>query len=232
MRYDDSEINKALKINAANLVRTADLFEVINFYPETQTVDIQACVKPFVVDMDGEIRKNMYGDYVKMSQNQETLILLNVPVQQFRCGQFSITAPLSVGDVGIVHFLKNDIDKWRVEGGVTGTYYAYPYDLNSCVFSPFIPNEKTKDVNFNANSLEIKSKSVIIRVNEETVDVIATESNITSNVKIKGNVDVDGQITATGDVVGGGISLMTHVHSYEDTQPNGTPVTKSTQPPQ
>lgn len=225
MRYDESEILRVAKISAANLVRTADLFRVVEFYPETQTVDLEACVKPYQPDINGEIMKDMYGDYSRMSQKQDSVYLLNVPVQQFRCGQFSITAPLTAGDTGVVIFLKNDIKNWKVEGGVSGAYHVYPYDINSCVFSPFVPNESNKDSSFNANSLEIKSKSVIIRVNENTIDVSATESNITSNVNITGNLSVDGTILATGTITGSdcltdsGISLKNHTHPVINATP-------------
>ena len=139
---------------------------------------------------------------------------------------------MQAGDTGIVIFLKNDIENWKIEGGVTGAYHVYPYDINSCVFSPFVPNESNKDLNFNANYLEIKSKSAIIRVKEDSIEVTASGgTSVTSNVSITGNVNVDGTITATGDVVGAGISLQNHVHLYDDTQPNGQPVQKSTQTP-
>lgn len=232
MKYDESEILRIAKIDAANIVKTADIYRVVKFYPDTQTVDVEASVKPYQKDINGEIKKDMYNNYTRLSQNHTSIVILNVPVQQFRCGQFSITAPLQAGDTGVVIFLKNDIENWKVEGGITGTYHVYPYDINSCIFSPFIPNETNKDLNFNANYLEIKSKSVIIRIKEDSIEATAEGgTNITSNVSIKGNVNVDGTITATGDVIGAGISLQNHVHPYEDTQPNGSPVTKSTQAP-
>ena len=225
MKYDESEILRVTKISAANLVRTADIYRVITFYPDKQTVDIEACVKPYQNDINGEIRKDMYGDYTRMSQDQESVILLNIPVQQFRCGQFSITAPLQAGDTGIVVFLKNDIENWRVEGGVSGAFHVYPYDINSCVFSPFIPNESNKDASFNANYLEIKSKSAIIRVKDDSIEVTASGgTDVTSNVSITGDLSVSGDITAGGNVtatdcLAGSISLMTHTHMVNNAVP-------------
>jgi hypothetical protein len=178
MKYDESEILRVAKISAADMVRTADVYRVITYYPETQTADLEACVKPYQIDMNGEIMKDMYNDYTRMSQNQDAATVLNVPVVQFRCGQFSITAPLEKDDTGLLVFLKNDIDNWREEGGVAGAQHVYPYEYNSCVFIPFVPNESNKDSSFNANSLEIKSKSVIIRVNDETVEITASQTDI------------------------------------------------------
>ena len=39
------------------------------------------------------------------------------------------------------------------------------------------------------------------------------DTTINGNVEINGDVQVNGKITASDDVVGGGISLMTHTHS-------------------
>ena len=229
MQYDDYEILKKAKLSAITRVRTADIYKVKAFYPENQTVDIESCVLPFIYDINGELKEDMFGEHRKMSQSKTPITIFRVPVQQFRCGQFSITAPLQVGDTGLLIFLKNDIEKWKVEGDTTGALFVTPFNINSCVFSPFVPNESNKDSTFNANSLEIKSKSVIIRVNEETVEVTATESDITGNVKISGDLDVGGNITAGGDMtatgnvtatgtvtgsdcVAGAISLTGHVH--------------------
>lgn len=237
MKYDEAEVLRMAKISAANLVRTADVFKVITFYPDKQTVDVEACVKPYQRDMGGEIRKDMYGDYTRMSQDQDTVILLNIPVQQFRCGQFSITAPLQAGDTGVVIFLKNDIENWKVEGGVTGTYHVYPYDINSCVFSPFVPNESNKDLNFNANYLEIKSKSAIIRVKEDSIEVTASGgTNVTSNVSITGDLSVSGNVTAEGNVTGadclaGTVSLKSHIHNVTGAVPAAPPAPVVTEAP-
>ena len=74
-------------------------------------------------------------------------------------------------------------------------------------------------------SLTINAPSVI--VNCETAEVTATtsttvtcpENEITGNVQIGGNLNVDGVVTGskailTDDVIGGGISLKGHTHSY------------------
>lgn len=225
-QYDEKELMDTVKIAALDNVLTADIFRVVAFYPETQTVDLEPCVKVWDEDIEGVVKVNKYGEYKYMSATTNGLYLLNVPVQQIKCGQFSITIPVAVGDCGIVHFLKNDIQNWKVSGGQTEALYVSPFDVSSCVYSGFVPNETTKDGNFNANSLEIKSKSAIITVSEDSVSITTASSvsvdassiNLNGDTTITGSLTVSSDVTASGTVTGsdcmaGAISLMTHIHS-------------------
>ena len=227
MQYDNKELAETIRIAAINSVLTSDIFRVIAVNPENQTVDLEPCVKVWKSDPDGEIRIDSFGDYRRMSPTTDGVYLLNVPVQQIRCGQFSITIPVAVGDCGIVHFLRNDIQNWSVTGGQADALYVHPFDPQSCVYSGFVPNDVSKDLNFNTNSLEIKSKSAIIRVSEESID-IETKSNV--NIKAEAGVNVTGDTNITGkltvsdtvtasDCLAGAISLKTHTHVVNNAVP-------------
>lgn len=229
MQYDLSDLSSNIIVSAIDKVLTSDLFRVIAVNNEKQTVDLEPCIKVWEAANDGELKIDKFGDYKLMQPTTNNIYLVNVPVQQIRCGQFSITIPVSVGDCGIVHFLKNDTQNWRVTGGQANALLVSPYDRTSCVYSGYVPSEASIDPAFNINSLEIKSKSVIIRVNEENIDIItASGVNITGDTKITGNLEVSGTVTGSDCLTASGVSLQNHTHSYQDTQPNGQPATKET----
>lgn len=209
-------------------IRTHYIVRVLAFYPETQTVDVIQDMFEFTNSPLGDITiKNELGQTVTVGLLKPS-ILYNIPVQQLRWGQFSIQAAPQVGDTGYIEVFTNDISEWVKNGGIAIPSSDRRFAKESCVFVPFVANDKTALTDYvsDGNTLVIKSQnaSITLTDNGETSDVSITANTMTvtaqDGVSITGDVSIDGDvsctktITADTDVVGGGVSLKNHKHPF------------------
>ena len=215
-------------IAAMYLIKTHYIVRVIEFYPETQTVDVIQDVLEFTNTPLGDISvKNEFGQEVNVAL-LEPDILYGVPVKQLRWGQFSIQACPQPGDTGYIEVFTNDITSWKQEGGLAIPWSDRRFPKESCVFVPFVANETnaTEDYVSDEHTLVIKSKTASITltdngetssvaINAKTMSVTAEDGvSITGDVSIDGDVSCTKTITAETDVVGGGVSLKDHTHQF------------------
>lgn len=228
------------------LVKTNYIFKVMEFHPETQTVDLVQDVYEFCNVPDGEFTvNNEFG--IDVSAGLKDLdVLLDIPVLQLRWGQFEIQCCPKQGDTGVLAVFTNDVGNWIVDGGPSIPNSDDHFDKSSAVFIPFIPNYKNcaQDYPADNNSLIIKSANakIVLTDNGQTSSITAeaktVEIKAENGVAVTGDVAVTGKITATkniesdADVIADTVSLKTHTHSAGMlTAPNG-PVTGNTGTPQ
>lgn len=203
-------------------IKTHYVVRVVQFYPETQTVDVIQDTFEFTNTPLGDITiKNELGQEVNVGL-LEPSILYGIPVKQLRWGQFSIQACPRAGDTGYIEVFTNDISSWQREGGIAVPLSDRRFAKESCVFVPFMANDVNADPNYvsDENTLVIKSTnaSITLTDNGETSNVRI----ISDTTTIDGDVTVNGTLTATTDVIGDGISLKSHMHSAgELVAPNG-----------
>ena len=217
-------------IAAKYLVKTHYVVRVLEFHPEDQTVDVIQDTFDFTNTPLGEISvKNEFGQEVTVGL-LEPSILYGVPVQQLRWGQFSIQACPKKDDTGYIEVFTTDISAWKKDGGISVPPSDRRFPKESCVFVPFIANQKNKTENYinNENTLVIKSANASITLTDDgstsSVAIVSKTMTVTAEdgVSITGDVSVEGKINATDEIksdtdVKAGqneISLTGHTHNY------------------
>lgn len=246
MIYEDATIA------AKYLIKTNYIVKVVEFNPETQTVDVIQDVFEFAHSVGGEfVRKNEFGVEVSAAI-LEPDVFVDVPVLQMRWGQFEIQCCPKPGDTGILAVFTNDINDWVQEGGPSIPNTDNHFMKNSCVFIPFVPNKKScvNDYPTDNNSLVIKSANAKIVLTDDgttssiTAEAKTMEVKAEDGVNITGDVNVTGKISATDDiksdreVTAGTVKLSDHKHGVgtlkvPSTSPEGSPstITGSTDTP-
>lgn len=212
-------------IAAKYLIKTHYIFKVLAFHPETQSVDIVQDVLEFVSNPESDnVVINEFGIPVPVSAKMPEVIY-NVPVKQERWGQFEIQCCPKEGDTGYIEVFTNDINSWIKQGGINIPTTDNHFDITSCVFVPFIPNEVncSKDYPADNTRLVIKSTNAKIEIvdGEDEVSITTTAKNININaeegIQVAGNINVEGDISVTGAVsVDGTITATQNIKSSTD----------------
>lgn len=227
---------------AKYLIKTHYLAKVLEFHPETQTVDIQTVVP--------EYTNSPIGDHWVVNEFGHTVscllckpdVLLGIPLVQLRWGQFSIQACPVPGDVGYIEVFTNDIQAWVKEGDGSLPWSDDHFLKKSCVFVPFVANKDTCVNNYPEDNtkLVIKSANASITLSDdgETSDVKIQANTMTveaqDGVNITGDVTVDGTLHATTNVTAGdnNTALVGHTHDFDyiGAGQGSSPQTGTTQP--
>ena len=239
-------------IAAKYLIKTNYIFKVVNFHPETQTVDVVQDVFEFTNRVDGEFIMNNECGGDGSAAVIEPDYIPEIPVLQLRWGQFEIQCCPKPGDTGILAVFTNDIRNWVQEGGPSIPNTDNHFMKNSCVFIPFVPNKTScaNDYPADNNSLVIKSANAKIVLTDDgttssiTAEAKTMEVKAEDGVNITGDVNVTGKISATediksdGEVTAGTVKLSDHKHGVgtlkvPSTSPEGSPstITGSTDTP-
>lgn len=216
-------------ILAKVLMKTHYIVKVLEFHPETQTVDVIQETFEYVQHPAGTIvKQNEFGYEVNFKLANPDIIL-GVPVQQLRWGQFSIQCAPQPGDTGYIEVMTDDSRSWVEDGGPAEPWLVTKMNKESCVFVPFVANKKNADEEYvsDANTLTIKSKngsivltddgekaSVSINVNSATVVAEESVTVDTPEVNFTGKVTAEGLIESKEDVKAGSVSLNSHTHGF------------------
>lgn len=229
---------------------------VIEFHPETQTVDLIQDTYEFTNSpVSDVVMTNELGVNVAVTLAPQT-VLFDVPVKQERWGQFQIQACPVEGDTGYIEVFTDDIRDWVLNGSDSIPWSDNKFVKGNCVFVPFIPNHTNaaEDYPVDNYSFVIKSNNASIKITDKPaeqgedpiVDITATANTmnvfgdvtLNGDLNITGNMTVNGEITATEtisaekditsktDVIGGGVSLKTHTHNFTVTT-TGTAATQT-----
>ena len=237
MTYEDAAIA------AKYLIKTNYIFKVVQYHPETQTVDVIQDVLEYCNEPNGNIIINNEFGIDVTAGLLEPDYLTDVPVLQLRWGQFAIQCCPKEGDTGVLMVFTNDIHNWKKDGGFSIPNTDNHFMKSSCVFVPFIPNNVNcaQDYPQDNGSLVIKSTNAKITLTDDgtnssiVAEAKTMEVKASNGVSITGDVAVAGKITATkniesssGDVKAGSVSLKQHTHPAGTlAAPNGA-VTGST----
>lgn len=228
-------------IAAKLLIKTHYIMKVVEFHPDDQTVDLIQETFGFTNTPYGKMTvTNDFGQSIVAALTYPDN-LIGVPVKQLRWGQFAIQCCPVPGDTGYIEVFTDDIREWVKNGGPAVPWSDRRFIKESCVFVPFVPNNKNADADYPSDNsqLIIKSANASIVITdkpaqegseeEPTVDITTTaqtmninaekgitvngDINITGNITVTGDITASGNITSTdGDVVAGEISLKNHTH--------------------
>lgn len=217
-------------IAAKYVIKTHYIMRVIEFHPETQTVDLIQDVFEMTNSPFGSlVYKNEFGNTVACLP-KELDILYGVPVKQLRWGQFEIQACPVEGDTGYIEVFVDDIQDWIKNGSRSIPWSQAKFVKKNCVFVPFVPNKKNASATYPADNtqLVIRSKNASITLTDDgttssvKIDAQTMEVKAEEGVSITGDVSVTGNITATEDVKAGNISLTEHTHTLASNTVNVT----------
>lgn len=226
---------------ARYVIKTHYIMRVLEFHPDTQTVDIIQDVFEFAnTPMGQHTVINEFGNEVTVAIKKPD-ILYGVPVKQERWGQFEIQCCPKEGDTGYIEVFTNDILDWIQNGSRSIPWSDAHFLKTSCVFVPFIPNHTNVSSSYPTDNsqLVIKSANASIVItdseakedpdSEPTVDITTTAQTVNINaekgVTVKGDINITGDMVVTGsitasgdikstngDVKAGTISLKEHTH--------------------
>lgn len=226
-------------VAAKYVIKTHYIMRVIEFHPETQTVDLIQDVFEMTNSPFGNlVYRNEFGNNIACLPKSPD-VLYDVPVKQLRWGQFEIQACPVEGDTGYIEVFVDDIQDWIKNGSRSIPWSQDKFVKKNCVFVPFIPNSKNASTTYPTDNtqLVIRSKNASITLVDDgetssvKIGAQTMEVNAEKGVSITGDVSVTGNITASKDVKAGGISLTNHTHDAgELAAPNG-PVSGATGAP-
>lgn len=217
-------------VAAKYLINTHMMVKVLEFHPETQTVDVMQEVYDFVNTTDGSfVVINEFG--VEVPANVKQLdVFYGIPVKQERFGQFSIRCCPKPGDTGYLEIFTEDIQDWVENGGPSVPWATLRFMRKNSVFVPFVPNNKNcaSDYPTTNESLVVKSNRVTMTISDpeqgnESVSLsmsngvsltISADGNIivngtnatinASSTTINGSLQVNGEVTTSSTITSGG----------------------------
>lgn len=105
-------------------VHTALPAQIVTYYADTQTADVQPMVKDVYYDTDGNLKVRSFP------------VLSSVPVAFLRGGGFFVSLPLAKGDTGMLIFSELPIDRWRSSGQEGHPVNARRHGAGNGVFYP------------------------------------------------------------------------------------------------
>lgn len=209
-------------IAAKYVIKTHYIMRVLEFHPETQTVDlIQDVFEMTNSPFGNTVYRNEFGNIVAcLPKNPD--ILYGVPVKQERWGQFEIQACPVEGDTGYIEVFVDDIQDWIKNGSRSIPWTQDKFVKKNCIFVPFVPNKKNASTTYPADNtqLVIRSKNASITITDDgqtssvKIGAQTMEVNAEKGVSITGDVSVTGNITASEDVKAGEVSLTSHTHNF------------------
>ena len=190
-----------------------------SFNATAQTVTAQPAIQGVTSD------KSQNNSYVNLP------LLVDVPIQFMTAGGYSITCPISVGDECLIVFASRCIDAWWQSGGVQRPMETRMHDLSDGFALIGVRSQARTVSNYNTSNLQIRSDdhNTIVEIDKTGKVNITAPTSMTVTTPLAtftGDINVGGTLTATTDVIGGGKSLKTHIHSgvTAGTSNTGAPV--------
>ena len=212
-------------VAAKFVIKTHYIMRVLEFHPETQTVDlIQDVFEMTNSPFGNTVYRNEFGNIVACLP-KELDILYDVPVKQLRWGQFEIQACPVEGDTGYIEVFVDDIQDWIKNGSRSIPWSVDKFVKKNCVFVPFVPNKKNASATYPADNtqLVIRSKNASITI---------TDDGNTSSVKLNSDKIYLGGDANQPAVLGNDlVSLLTNLINANNTHTHTGNLGVPTAPP-
>ncbi len=179
----------------------ADIVKVIKYDENKMTVDVQPLTK--------------YPDEDKFEKKPQ---VLSVPVALVYGGGFVIRPVYEAGDLGFVVYLDRDSDSTIAKGSEADPNTERLHSGDDAIFFGGIRIGSKQITGLPSKKLCLGTDdgSIYIAIGKDKIN-IKGDVEIEGNVKIIGKEDVTQTVTALVDVIGGGISLKSHVHTDVET---------------
>lgn len=191
---------------------------------------LPAIIKSFdPVALTCEVQPAIKAKYVDELYNVKTVslpLLVDCPVVFPHAGGCSMTFPIKAGDECLVVFSSRGIDLWWQQGGEQPPPEPRMHDLSDGFVILGVWSQPKRLGSVSTARVELRSDDhqAVVSIHPSTHEVtVETTGKLTAKadgnttltsplVTINGDIKLNGKMTATGDVSGGGISLMSHVH--------------------
>jgi hypothetical protein len=207
-RYIETEVLlRAVLSGSQKSMWTALPGAVVSFDANTATATVQPGVAGTVTAKDGS------------KQTVNLPVLSDVPVVFPRGGGCTLTFPVKTGDECLIIFASRAIDAWAQSGGVQVASDARMHDLSDAfaIIGPMSQANKISGISTTKTQLRSNDGATFVELDPagQIVNVTAPGGMTitTPTLHITGNVNCDKTVTGSTDVVGGGKSLKTHVHT-------------------
>lgn len=198
-------------VAAKFVIKTHYIMRVLEFHPETQTVDlIQDVFEMTNSPFGNTVYRNEFGNIVACLP-KELDILYDVPVKQLRWGQFEIQACPVEGDTGYIEVFVDDIQDWIKNGSRSIPWSVDKFVKKNCVFVPFVPNKKNASATYPADNTQLVIRS-------KNASITLMDDGKTSSVKLNSDKIYLGGDANQPAVLGNDlVSLLTNLISAYNT---------------
>ena len=160
-------------------------------------------VQPMVNQLDGQGNATPHG------------VINGIPYLRMQGGANAIILDPQVGDIGIAVFADRDIQSVKASAAIANPGSMAQGSWSDGLYIGGVLNGvPSQYVQFNAAGIKIFSPTAI-HLEAPAIELVAATS-ITATTplfQISGNVTIGGTATAAVDVIGGGKSLKSHVHT-------------------
>lgn len=185
--------------------------ELINF-AKTIMEKTNTCLPARVVSVNEDGSVNVV---IIRNDNLDDCVI-TVPVLRPETQRAYIQLAIKTGDRGVVKFCDKSVENYRLYGSEVYNNDDRCHSISDGVFQlGFLPDNETFIFPDGEILIGLKNGKFLLKVDEMgNLTINAPEVTITSeSVVVNSDIMLNGSLTATKDVISGGISLMTHIHS-------------------
>lgn len=198
---------------------------------ETRLKNLHTCLPGIIIQFDPAKQTAQVQPAVQRIFTEKGVVNLpvcvDVPVVFPAGGIFALTFPVAPNDECLLWFSERCIDLWFTYGGVRPPAEYRLHDLSDGIALVGLSSLPRSLAAFQISAAELRNRERTFRItvtDAGDVELVNPSGSIkllangnvniqAPTVAITGDVTVTGTVTATVNVIGGGKSLKTHVHS-------------------
>lgn len=130
-------------------------------------------------------------------------LLVDVPFQCYKGGDYSITVPVKQGDECLIIFTDVDFSAWFQNGGFNYAEHSFQHAYSNAMAIVGFSSEVKAVKNYNPNAIEIRNADASEKISLSAGNITLKSATIT----------LDGEVTTTGTTTIQGKEFLSHVHS-------------------
>lgn len=130
-------------------------------------------------------------------------LLVDVPFQCYKGGDYSITVPVKQGDECLIIFTDVDFSAWFQNGGFNYAEHSFQHAYSNAMAIIGFSSEVKAVKNYNPNAIEIRNADASEKISLSAGNITLKSATIT----------LDGKVTTTGTTTIQGKEFLSHVHS-------------------
>lgn len=130
-------------------------------------------------------------------------LLVDVPFQCYKGGDYSITVPVKQGDECLIIFTDVDFSAWFQNGGFNYAEHSFQHAYSNAMALVGFSSEVKAIKNYNPNAIEIRNADASEKISLSAGNITLKSATIT----------LDGEVTTTGTTTIQGKEFLSHVHS-------------------
>lgn len=130
-------------------------------------------------------------------------LLVDVPFQCYKGGDYSITVPIKQGDECLIIFTDVDFSAWFQNGGFNYAEHSFQHAYSNAMAIVGFSSEVKAVKNYNPNAIEIRNADASEKISLSAGNITLKSATIT----------LDGEVTTTGTTTIQGKEFLSHVHS-------------------